>query len=45
MRRDKEKFIRKSYRSDVKQAQMIDPYEGHEETRNALLEAFELSRR
>jgi hypothetical protein len=44
MRRDRQKFIRKSFRSDLKQSQAPITYD-QEETRNALLEAFELSRR
>lgn len=42
--RDRRSSTRKSLRSDLKQSQQSS-YDDHEDTRNALLEAFELSRR
>lgn len=43
IRRNKEKFVRESFHSELRQPPVR--YEDTEEARNALLEAFELSRR
>lgn len=45
IRRDKQRYIQKSFRAEAKPSAVGDPYANEEETRNALLEAFELSRR
>jgi hypothetical protein len=46
IRKDRQKYIQKSFRAEAKPSAVGDPYAADdEETRNALLEAFELSRR